>query len=218
MHVVAIAGQARAGKTTFAEMMAKHLFESGFTPRILSFAGPLREGLAAFGVTKTEHPDLYRKMAQVIGTDMLRSPSFLPGTTRSDWWVRLMHTRLAKVLSEEAEAFAEGDPRSETVVLVDDVRFFDELDLLQTRWQAVTAFVTRPNLPDADGVWRQHESEALARYFDLHPDEMQEQFDLIVGPDLDLEELEALVAGSAEAIATNSLTGFLGRMGEDLDD
>jgi hypothetical protein len=223
MHVIAIAGQARAGKTTFANMMAQALFEAGYTPSIQPFAQPIREALRTLGVSKETHPQLYRKMAQLIGTDMLRNPDFMPDEgTGGDWWLNHMDKRLQVLLADEARRLDEGAtqpwPFRETVVLVDDIRFPNELELLEEAWDAVTIFVTRNDLPDPKGTWRNHESEIMAREFDENAELRDEAFDLIVGPDLSLEELESIVNHTAETVATNALTGYLTAMREDEDD
>lgn len=78
--IVGICGLAGAGKSTFAAALAKRLREShSLDAEIIPFARPLKDGLAAMGIEKAAHPELYRVAAQQLGTDIVRK-------RHPDWW------------------------------------------------------------------------------------------------------------------------------------
>jgi hypothetical protein len=109
---------------------------------------------------------LYRKGAQFIGTEVFRNPDFLPGQTGPDYWCNLLSERLQALAADEDArlTLTENGPLfRETLVLVDDVRFPNEVDTLR-RWGARLIFIDAyRRLQSRMGeAWRRHESEKMA--------------------------------------------------------
>ena len=105
----------KSGKSTLAEALQKALFTDNTLdhnifnyPLIWSFAGPIREALDVIGITKQKYPELYRRGAQYIGTDLVRE-------LYPNWWVDLMREHV-NVLHPD------------THVIIDDMRFENEYD------------------------------------------------------------------------------------------
>ena len=71
-----------------------------------SMAGPIRDALKIMGVDKLTTPDLYRRMAQWIGTEGCRAYD-------DDWWVKLADRKIRELSPQ-------------TVVVIDDIRFPNE--------------------------------------------------------------------------------------------
>lgn len=103
--VVGLRGPIGVGKTTLAWAMQK--IDTRIIP--MSFAGPIRCGLAHMGITKREHPDAYRQAAQIIGTEIAR------GMIGEDHWVNQARNHIA------------SDILPEQIVVFDDVRFRNEI-------------------------------------------------------------------------------------------
>jgi hypothetical protein len=107
--IVGLRGLAGCGKTTIADLLVQRANERRLHFRAClpvfsrrSMAAPLKEALACMGLSKEGTPDLYRLVAQVVGTDLIR-------TARPDHWVDL---------------FRAG--KHEGVAVVDDIRFENE--------------------------------------------------------------------------------------------
>jgi len=139
--VVGLRGLAGAGKTT----IQKHLYitaasrrthVNGSAPFIskYSMAQPIRECLAVIGVSKETHPEMYRKGAQWIGTELCR-------TEDPDWWIKRAKEHLKLTIVDD-------------VVVIDDIRFPNEADLCDL------VFYIEPEFPPLDlGNHGQHASE-----------------------------------------------------------
>lgn len=155
MRGVALSGKLKSGKTTLAEL----LYDTSHPATIASFAGPLRNALAIMGIPKGH--DLYRPVAQYVGTDIIRAYD-------GDWWVKLMSQQFHQI---EASA-APGK-----IFIIDDVRFQNELE-----WAEIEDFLTvrvlvSPEMQLARGASLDgltHESETS---LDEVPDN---RFDLVI--------------------------------------
>lgn len=116
IFVYAFSGCARVGKTTAAKYMQNKIALTGVSTHVLSFADPIKNAIREIGVTKETHPGLYRKLAQFIGTDAVR-------TEYPDWWVDHMFNRIQTIQHE-----SDGYP---TTIIIDDVRFPNEMNLVK---------------------------------------------------------------------------------------
>jgi len=104
---VAISGKMGSGKTTLAKALQTEFSQmpdlydtNGFYPEIRGFGAPIRELLAAGGITK-EHSD-YRQAAQNVGMTMREiDPCF---------WIRYFHNH------------------AKASVIIDDLRFKNEYE------------------------------------------------------------------------------------------
>lgn len=138
--VVGISGCARVGKTTAANVMCDKMNAVGISSEIMSFAQPLKQGLETMGVVKEENHDLYRSLAQYIGTDVLRKHD-------GDWWVNVMARRIQ-----------ESDSR---IVFIDDVRFPNELRMIET-YGGINVFVVGGDRIDLSRALYDHDSEKMS--------------------------------------------------------
>ena len=153
--VIAFAGCARCGKTTSAEYTQKYiknvLYEES---KMMSFAGPLKRGLNIMGVDKEKDYDLYRELAQQIGTNYLR-------THDNDWWVDLMKRNIAEYFKNENESGKRG------IVVIDDVRFQNESFMVNEMSHGINVFVYGgAERIDLDMDVYKHASEYLGVYFE----------------------------------------------------
>jgi len=98
---IALSGKMKSGKTTLARELDYQ--------NVVSFADPIRNALAELGIRKSEYPDLYRRGAQYLGTDLCR-------TFDPDWWVKWMNARMMY------------DRQNVRSTIIDDVRFPNEYD------------------------------------------------------------------------------------------
>jgi len=155
MQLIVIAGQAGVGKTTLAHYIAKHAFELGLVPKIMSFAGPLKEESAAKGFDKETHPKEYREYCQTMGV--------LKREANPDYWVEKFEDQLEEIASTEIKDLRSGKSFWERCVIVDDCRFLNELNVGR-KWNARLIFMSygTREMKDPNGEWRSHESEALA--------------------------------------------------------
>lgn len=109
---VAISGKMGSGKTTLAKALQTEFSQmpdlydtNGFYPEIRGFGAPIRELLAAGGITK-DHSD-YRKAAQNLGMTMREiDPCF---------WIRAFHNH------------------AKASVIIDDLRFKNEYEFCKQR-------------------------------------------------------------------------------------
>jgi hypothetical protein len=164
VKIIGIAGLGRAGKTTAANALAENCVEEGLTPYRRPFAQPLKNAMIALGITKGDLPVLYRKVAQMIGAN-LRDPGFCVGTSGDDWFCKQMEADFICIAKDDAAKLISGETYHETVIIVDDVRYENELDLIKS-WGGTTLFVDAyrrlSEAPSWKDAWRNHESEEMA--------------------------------------------------------
>lgn len=166
MNVIAFAGLARAGKTSAAQFVTDILGEKGYTVVRASFAGPIREGLKAFGITKEEYYDNYRDLAQYVG-------AYCRGI-EDDWWVQVTLNKI-KQASEYAE-----------YVIIDDLRYPNEVKALKDIGATIIFVDAHKRLGKRlDSVLYLHESESMARnitrlLLEGHTSPILDQFDIII--------------------------------------
>lgn len=195
MKIIAFAGLAGSGKSTAATAAAAALFNAGFHPIIARFAGPLKDASNALGFVKGgEHDDLYRSFCQMAGS--------LGREGHPEWWVNLMACHLDAIAKEEAESIS-STSWHERVVLIDDVRFANEVDMVKA-YQGTTVFVSAGRRLDTTQEWRLHTSEMLATQYE-RGDTPDETFDMTVSnnaPDGE-ESFKKVVAGLCVNIVTS---------------
>jgi len=169
MQLIVIAGQAGVGKTTLAHYIAQNAFEIGLVPKILSFAGPLKEEAAAKGFDKETHPQEYREYCQREGV--------LKREEDPDYWIHKFEDQLEAISIQETKDLRAGKSYWERCVIVDDCRFLNELNTSR-KWNARLIFMSYGNRPmnDPDGEWRQHPSEELASRVDNEEEDYRDMF------------------------------------------
>lgn len=136
-------GEAGAGKTTLATALSSGLAERlNYIALKRSFAGCIRNALCVVGVTKTEKPLLYRRLAQTIGA-----------ACRSD-----NREHFINLLMEYIEREAAVIPGN-FIIILDDVRYENEMALCDTIF-----FLRRePWMSELPISAASHESEELAQ-------------------------------------------------------
>ena len=203
MHVIGFAGLARGGKTTAAQFMYKWCMDHGMNPMLYSFAQPMKRAAKRIGLDKDTQPELYRKTLQRWG-ESRRNPDYKPGITGPDYWVHRVLLELAEIQIDEQTNYARMDRFSwnnefrETVIIFDDMRYMNELEMVQAL-NGTTVFVDGAlRLNDLDADWRRHESEKLAMLYTFGslPDEI---FDFYVKNDRSEEEFKKIVEALAPA-------------------
>jgi len=177
MRIIAFAGQARCGKTTFARAFAAAAFDAAATPVIRSFAGPLKRAAAEAGFDKETNPLEYREYCQTEGAAR-RSED-------PNYWLDQFKGELADLAAADAahlaEALADDRDYHETIVLIDDLRYENEYDLVR-EVSGQVCLVVRPDgrLPEADADWRGHESEDFGNYWSSQEEAEQDgMFDMV---------------------------------------
>lgn len=203
MHVIGFAGLARGGKTTAAQFMYKWCMDHGMNPMLYSFAQPMKRAAKRIGLDKDTNPELYRKTLQRWG-ESRRNPDYKPGITGPDYWVNRVLLELAQIQIDEQNNYARMDrfywnkEFKETVIIFDDMRYINELEMVQAL-NGTTIFVDGAlRLKDLHADWRQHESEKLAMLYTFGslPDEI---FDFYVKNDRSEEEFKEIVEALAPA-------------------
>ena len=186
MRVIAFAGQARCGKTTFAKSFQVAAFEAGATPVIRSFAGPLKQAAVDAGYTKTFHPEEYRDFCQTHGAERRAEDP--------NYWLDQFKVELQQLAASDAahlaDALENDTPYHETIVLIDDLRYENEYELI-TEIGGQVCLVMRPadQLPERDAEYRGHESENFGNFWAAAEEEDQDSmFSMIFVNDVPSEQ------------------------------
>lgn len=182
MQLIVIAGQAGVGKTSLAKMITKKAYELGLTPKLLSFATPLKEMARSRGMGKEDDPKKYRKFCQRVGAMMRRRDP--------DYWVKEFEKTLLEIRKEEREH--KDTKYWERCVIVDDCRYLNEIKLAR-KYAATLVFVSYGNRPIDEADWRDHESEELAKIVDSGPNKYRKMFSCILKNQGDMSALEEKV-------------------------
>ena len=202
MRVIGFAGLGQAGKTTAVDEICKWCFERGgkMDPKRLHFAGPIKDALECMGAVKfSARDELYRKGAQLIGTKF-RDPEFVPGVTHNDYWVELLSEKIAALEAEEDARLSKcgNEPLfRETLILIDDIRFENELNVLR-RWGARVIFIDgfRRLAPTINEPWRKHVSEQMATDY-TYGHNNDEMFDTVITNNEDEKSFRRVIYGMA---------------------
>lgn len=193
MRIAAFAGLAKAGKTTAAKALAEWAFNEGFHVVMEQFAKPLKDASNTLGFVKGgDYDHLYREFCQYVGTDLVRRKHHL-----INWWVDRMRERLDVHAMQEQNRLAGAtvsaeNPFHETLVIIDDVRFENEVALMK-EYGARTVFICGARrLTDLDTEWRKHESEALAFAY-TRGDLPEDLFDFTLSSNSTIETLQETI-------------------------
>ena len=158
MQIIGMTGQARCGKTHAAELMCRLAFDGGATPHQVSFAGALKEASAEAGYPKETHPNEYRKFCQEEGAARREEDP--------DYWVNITMEKIRKIREIEDAKLEEGNKFWEQIVIIDDVRYQNEIDAVLRMGGTMVHVTAGDRLPTPHARWRRHESEKLARALD----------------------------------------------------
>jgi len=188
MQLIVIAGQARVGKTTLAHLIAKKAFDMGLVPKLLSFAGPLKEMAKERGYSKEDNPEEYRKFCQDYGASKREEDP--------DYWIDEFDKEIQIVKDEEYEDLESGKKYWERCVVVDDCRYPNEVDygISQEGFLIFLSYGKR-RMDDPKGDWRNHHSESMARLVDSGASPFRELFSCFIKNQGTLEEFEEKLEG-----------------------
>lgn len=174
MITLLLAGQARVGKTTAANYIANQAKKQEYKPIILPFAQAIKDAAAEAGITKDKSPVEYRAFCQSIGEAKRKE--------NPDHWINLFKEKWLELYEKDVKAAQSLDKIwKETIVIVDDCRYLNELNLGK-QLGAKTIMISRGSrvLPEHDADWRKHESEDMANQFEAGNKDYQDIFNYIV--------------------------------------
>ena len=141
MQIICVSGKAEAGKTTTAKVAKTILEEKGFRVLVTNYAGILKYICTAFFGWDGKKNEQGRELLQRVGTDIVRKQD-------QDFWVNLMKSLLI-MFDDEWD-----------YVFIDDVRFPNEIEILQDKFDVFKLRIERPNYENSlTEAQRQHESE-----------------------------------------------------------
>jgi len=155
MQLILISGRAGVGNTTLANFIASRAFELGLIPKLLPFAGPLKQMAIDKGYDKEDHPEKYRKFCQEYGAMMRKD--------NPDHLVELFSKELKLQEEKELKCVEESNKFWEHCIIVDDCRYMNEI-ALGMKYKASLIFLTYGNrkVHNMEEEWRKHHSEDLA--------------------------------------------------------
>lgn len=174
MITILLAGQARVGKTTAANLIASHAKKQELKPVILPFADAIKKEAESMGYAKDKDPVAYRAFCQNIGMSKRKE--------NPDHWINLFKKRWIELEEKDKKNAQDLDKLwKETVVIVDDCRYLNELNLGKSIG-AKCVFISRGKrvLEDQDAEWRKHESEEMANEFEAGNKDYMDLFDFVI--------------------------------------
>lgn len=193
MRIFQISGKGRVGKTTLAELIAKHVFELGYNPVLLPFADAIKKAAEAQGLSKDKDSTKYRDFCQELGA---RKRAEDP-----DYWVVKAFETIQEYMVKEIDNKKANKKHYEYVIIQDDTRYMNELALGRDL-AATQIFLSEGlrTLPEAKAAWRDHESEVLGNMTELglnsDNSDYTELFDIVVINDDSTTDLEKIVKES----------------------
>lgn len=175
MITIVLVGKARVGKTTAAEhIMAQAKKHFDCKPVIVPFAKAIKDAAAAAGFTKDKNPEEYRAYCQSVGESKRAEDP--------DHWIKMFEEEWRTYAVKDEQLM--NDPAKlwkERVVIVDDCRYLNELNLAK-RLGAKIVFIASDNrkLEANDAEWRKHESEELSNQLDVDMKDHAQYFDFVI--------------------------------------
>jgi hypothetical protein len=186
MQIIVVAGAAGVGKTLLANLIAEQSFKLGMLPKLVSFAGKLKEMANAKGYDKATHPSKYREYCQSLGkTKRDKDP---------EYWIKKFESELDQIQEEEDQDIKEEKTFWERCIIVDDCRYLNELAVGRKR-NATLIFMSfgERSSPNKGKAWMKHDSEAMAMSLEKEIRTIGNVFDCIIENDGTIGDLEALV-------------------------
>lgn len=178
MQIIGLTGQARAGKSYVAQYIAERAWEKRMVPVFVSFAGALKRAAAEAGHPKETDPQGYRTFCQTVGAYARQQDPY--------HWVKLTMKEIAEVARREQEAIEAGHDVWERVVIIDDVRYRNEVEAIIWMGGLIGHISAGSRLPEADAPWRSHDSERLA----IAIDETKHDLKLLQEPGAPFEDFQ----------------------------
>jgi hypothetical protein len=187
MKFIQLSGIGRAGKTTLANYIANVAASENYIPVIIPFAKALKDAVAADGITKETHPDIYRARCQQKGAELrAKNPAHFIDEVKEE----------VEDL-KETELFLRNHASTqwEHIVIQDDVRYMNELAYGRDVG-AYQVFVTPSTrtIPELLDAWRDHESETLCNEVEIGNLQYTDLFHEYIVNSGTIEELKGKVA------------------------
>tara|TARA_R100000353_G_scaffold137555_1_gene97745 strand:+ start:1721 stop:2551 length:831 start_codon:yes stop_codon:yes gene_type:complete len=158
MRLLGLTGQARAGKTHVANQIMAIAFSKGFVPELVSFADPIKMAAKEQGLTKEKDHVKYRKFCQEFGaTKRADDPDFFLDEAKM---------RIVDAMENENLDISRGEKYWERILIIDDVRYQNEVDMILRQGGQLMHVYAGERLPYPRARWRNHESEKLAKSLD----------------------------------------------------
>jgi len=126
MKIICISGKAEHGKTTTAKIIKAILSERGYRVLVTNYAGVLKFICTAFFDWDGKKDETGRALLQHVGTDVVRRQD-------PNYWVNFMKSVLTLFQGEW------------DYVIIDDVRFKNEIEGLEDSFDVISLRVNRPN-------------------------------------------------------------------------
>ena len=182
MQIITLSGKARVGKTWLAREIAKYSFEHGQIPVLLSFASGIKNEANNRGLLKEDNPKEYREFCQTFGTKKRNEDR--------DYWVKIFRDEINHHRELEAGAIEINKTHWERVIIVDDVRFMNEI-AFGRELGATQIFISsgRRTLIDSDAEWRRDESEMLSNCVEENEKNYEDLFEYYLVNEGTKEEL-----------------------------
>lgn len=188
MITLLVCGQARVGKTTTSTIIHSLAKKMDFNPVILPFAQALKEMAAAQGLTKDTHPQEYRQFCQTMGEQMRKD--------NPNHWIDCWSKTWSEYAVQDGQAAQCMDKLwKETVVIVDDCRYLNELNFGKSIG-AKSIFISKGKrvLEDSNAAWRQHDSEFMANEYEDGNKDYRDIFDFIINNDGNVKNLQSKIS------------------------
>jgi hypothetical protein len=199
MQLIVIAGKARVGKTTLANIIAEKSFELGFIPKLMSFATALKGMAKDKGLSKEDNPEEYRKFCQEVGADKRDEDP--------NYWVDILEEGLLSELKAEGKDCVTNKKYWERCVIIDDCRYLNEIEMAND-YNPTLLFLTSKSreIPNSDDEWRKHHSEDLANQVEKGEARYKEIFDHIISNDKQTEDLKKSIGAALPMWITSTKT------------
>jgi dephospho-CoA kinase len=142
MHIIAFCGRKGSGKSLAAQYLRESLTEKGRDSHVLNFADPIKKMLLALGLPSSA---VYSQEGKTLPRFALggKTGRYAMQTLATEWGRDLMHHDIwTRVMDHKLETYQKQNYQG--VILVDDVRFENEIKLLRL-WNATLIHIHRPD-------------------------------------------------------------------------
>ena len=138
--VIGLCGHARSGKDSFCELAIPHLDKKGKRSKRVAIADELKKDLSCFLIQKVgispftrdeAHKKMIRPLLVAYGTNLMRSID-------EEWWLKKLDNNLEALFTFEA------------IPIVTDIRYMNELEWLNERYNFHSIYIKRKGIGAAN--------------------------------------------------------------------